>query len=380
MSRIALFAVSLTALALAGCSGSTDGPASLNLCGINCAPSGGSGGNTGSGGTGGTGGTTDPTEPPPTGVGNNDDTLTTGDAAFVITDGGRSPETGGLAQLTITGTGDDRVATVAVDPKAKLGWGKPVAMTVFDQPSPELGAEYTEFRKLDSETDIELQYWDYGDSYAGHYRVVVPGETGGGGGSAWFFGGPNKTAVAEMDSLRANNATAEYTGQFGANATVSNFLSAASRGYDPNGQWRLNGTTQITADFGAQTVEGSLDPQYWEKYEGGELIQVYTNPAPGQLSALPYDYHLNGWTFKAAITGNTYAGKVKGVGGVNGDNTVLGGFFGPNAQSTTGIFSSRVTHVDPQGGDTGINDDRRGFVDVQGFFHGECTNAGGSCP
>ena len=265
MSRIALFAVSFTALALAGCTGSGDST-SLDLCGVNCSPSGGGGGG---------GGTTDPTDPvvpPPTGVGNNDDFLLTGDTTFVITDGGRSPASGGLSQTTITGTGNSRTASVIVDPKASLGWGTAVTMTVFDQPSSELGANYTEFRKLDADTDIELQYWDYGDSYAGHYRVVVPGETGGGGGDAWFFGGPNETAETEMAALQTGNASATYIGQFGANATVSNFLSSTAHGYDPNGQWRLNGTAEIQADFGAQTVTGHLQPTYWEKFEGGTLI------------------------------------------------------------------------------------------------------------
>jgi hypothetical protein len=385
MSRIALLAVSLTALALAGCKGGTDSAASLDLCGINCTPSGGGGG--GGGGTG--GGTTDPNAPPPpTGVGNNDDTLTTGDATFVITDGGRSPSTGGLSQTTITGTGSSRQASVIVDPKADLGWGQPVAMSVFNHDTSmigytDLGSTYTEFRTINATTDIELQYWDYGDSYAGHYRVVIPGETNGGGGDAWFHGGPNKTQQAEMDTLRTGSATATYIGEFGAAGTVSNFIEDSSIGYDPNGPWRLRGDAVVQADFGAQTVHGNLDPTYWEKFEDGGLVQVIDNPLPGQVSAIPYGFHGMQWTFDASIasTGNTYAGTVSGgAGSVDGDNTVLGGFYGTNAQSTTGIFSSRVTRVDPQGGDTGINDDRRGFVDVQGFFHGDCNNAGGSCP
>jgi hypothetical protein len=87
---------------------------------------------------------------------------------------------------------------------------------------------------------------------------------------------------------------------------------------------------------------------------------------------------------KGTITGNTYKGTAKlndpqnQLGWVSGDNPVFGGFFGPQANETTGVFSVLGTAPDPIGGDLPINDDRRGYLHHSGVFFGRCVNQAGS--
>jgi hypothetical protein len=72
-----------------------------------------------------------------------------------------------------------------------------------------------------------------------------------------------------------------------------------------------------------------------------------------------------------AITGNTYAGTATLDGTfVSGDNPMYGGFFGAGASETTGIFNVYGVDPDPIGGSAGINDDRRGFLTINGAFNG----------
>jgi hypothetical protein len=46
------------------------------------------------------------------------------------------------------------------------------------------------------------------------------------------------------------------------------------------------------------------------------------------------------------------------------------GFFGDNAEDITGVFSIDAQIPEPIGGIRPINDDRRGFINMQGIFNG----------
>ena len=59
---------------------------------------------------------------------------------------------------------------------------------------------------------------------------------------------------------------------------------------------------------------------------------------------------------------------------MSGDNPMYGGFFGAGAAETTGVFNmSLACDPDPIGGERRINDDRRGFLTINGAFNGNAT-------
>jgi hypothetical protein len=53
------------------------------------------------------------------------------------------------------------------------------------------------------------------------------------------------------------------------------------------------------------------------------------------------------------------------------------GFFGDKGEEITGVFSLDATSPDPIGGQTAIENDRRGYVSMVGGFHGTCTSTTG---
>jgi hypothetical protein len=59
---------------------------------------------------------------------------------------------------------------------------------------------------------------------------------------------------------------------------------------------------------------------------------------------------------------------------VNGERALQAGVFGNNAEQVTGVFATYGVLPSPTGADTGINDDRRATIDMQGVFHGQCTS------
>ena len=57
-----------------------------------------------------------------------------------------------------------------------------------------------------------------------------------------------------------------------------------------------------------------------------------------------------------------------GGGWVNGDQALSAATYGTNAENVSGVFGVYAVKPTPIGGDTGINDDRRGTFDLQGGF------------
>jgi hypothetical protein len=393
-------ALALAAFALAACEGSpTTGSsasnATLNLCGLGCPF-----GNPNSG----TNVVNDPSD--------NDDSSTDGgnatnlDAATadttialesskLVTPTGNIPSlsllTAGTSPTTTTaqilsGTKPTQL-TIAVDTNSGTNgaWPTPIQMDIynFGTNAPDLtggnnggaGAGYREYRVYEDNVGVErdesLQVWAWGDSYATQYRVTPNG--GEAAQQAWSFGG-NKTPLASMPV----GGSATYNGRFVATAKTANYLKPSGAAIDPNALWRVQGASQVTANFGPSgTVTGTLTPETWTSEQtsinGTYMKTVGITPTPPYTAIETPDYSFYNTTvaLTGAITGNTYAGEANLSGAyISGDQTMYGGFFGATGAETAGVF--HVTGMDPfpVGGSAGINDDKRGYLTIQGAFHG----------
>ena len=121
---------------------------------------------------------------------------------------------------------------------------------------------------------------------------------------------------------------------------------------------------------------------------------VYTDQGiPQRLQALSEDiktFHTSDIELAGTITGNRVIGTANIVSPgatvtanadgsrtidnnlfVNGERALQAGFYGTNAEQVTGVFATYGVLPQPTGGDTGINDDRRAKIDIQGVFHGQ---------
>lgn len=264
-----------------------------------------------------------------------------------------------------------------------------------------LNAQYREYRVIsatEGATDEVLQVWNFSDSYATQYRAL--GSGGKAAQQAYSFGG-TKTPVAEMPT----SATATYSGFYGATAEASNWIppdtiEPAVGLIDPNGLFMVNGVATIKADFGAATIDGTLRPASWKFFQGTDWYyydvddnslyvrnQIPNNQSDTVASTKVADglavpgYFRTPTTISGKITGNTYSGKAT-LGGdfVSGDNPMYGAFFGAGAKETTGVFSVLGVSPQPIGGEYPINDDRRGYLSLQGVFNAKCQTGGACTP
>jgi len=298
MRRVVVFLVlAATAASAGGCVTSTDSIAEKGTPGAT--GSNGSGSTAGGGGTdpsAGLAGSTSGTGGP------NAATLASGDKALAFAPTGRSPTSGGLARLSFANPGTaGETASVTIDPKNTLGFGGPTGLGLYHRDANGLKdadlqtsaagyrpPDYGEYRKITTETDEELQYWKFTDangtmtSYAAQYRNVTKGGTKEAQ-AAWFFGG-NATPAA---ALPTSGPSATYQGAFAATATADNWIKPDGWDYDPSGSWRLRGNSAITADFAAAKIDGTLTPTYWEKFDGGKVVQVTAGAASARSSTMP---------------------------------------------------------------------------------------------
>jgi hypothetical protein len=150
---------------------------------------------------------------------------------------------------------------------------------------------------------------------------------------------------------------------------TSNFARGTNDPYDPNGEWRIVGNANLSANYDTGQFSGTLSaPTYWEKYEGGDFYSSTTSPTQ-------YGFQSTGYQLRGAVDGNRISGttcyNTCGLGGAsNANNQMFGGVFGANADEITGVFGTLATIAQPTGGNTAINDDRRAYIDTQGMFHG----------
>ena len=412
-------ALVLAAFALAACesgspsTGSSSSNASLALCGLACPDptSGGDGTNDADGdgvddGEDGDDSSTDggnTTNLTPTTA---DVTIAVESSQFVNPNGNStslSTLTAGTSPTTTTaqilsGTKPTQL-TMRIDTNSDSNgsWPTPVQMTEYPAGTNAVdytggnnggaGAGYREYRaystEVGQERDESLQVWAWGESYATQYRNTPSG--GEATQAAWSFGG-NRTPVT---SLPGGSAT--YNGRFVATAKTENYLKPTDAVIDPNALWRVQGASQITANFGTAGVTGTLTPETWTSFQEG-ISRTFMQPiggafVPGDSVPTPllvpltvveapnYSFYHTTVELAGTITGNTYAGTTPGSASlsgpfISGDETMYGGFFGATGAETTGVF--HVTGMDPYpvGGSAGINDDKRGYLTMQGAFHG----------
>jgi hypothetical protein len=377
----------LTGFALAACGGGGD--FGDTTCGNLDIPATGpclaAGASTSSGSGSGT--TTVPIVPPPTGTGTttntgNTTTLATGDKTVALEFGNLiSPATGSSSKLTEI-AGSPNQAKLAIDTKTATNNTWPIPKTMDEYPAGTaataglgLGGAYKEYRALSYDAagtlnDEELQVWHWGNSYATQYRDV----TAGGGDArhqAWSFGG-SATPVASMPGGIIN-----YTGRYGATAKTWGWVDPtnAGRTMSMNGSWQVQGAASVQADLGANTMSGTLTPGTWTGYQSMNGATGRATVTASNLADPNFNPYMNdNVILKGTIAGNTVTGTAKldpAQGWVSGVSPMYAGFYGAAANEVTGAYNFVAVSPDPIGGQPPINDDRRGFVQQSGVFHGQ---------
>jgi hypothetical protein len=370
-------ALALAALALAACegtptTGSSASNATLALCGLNCpdpaiddddaTPPG------------------DPDDPDNTNTGNPTN-LQTGDMTIALESAVlKSPANGSLSRLTLT-SGTPNTARIEIDTNTANNGAWPVPKTMDEYEfgtdatgGVGLGGAYKEYRSLSATesgttVDEELQVWTWGSSYGTQYR-----EVNGGGDArrqAWSFGGTRTTAMP-------GGGTVNYTGRYGATSKTWNWIDDDDVGktITANNTWRVEGTSNIAANFDTRQMTGTLTPSTWTAFQtldgasGFLTVDAGTPADPNFVGFMNDNVVLQG-----TITGNTVSGKASldpAQGWLNGTNPMYAGFFGaPGADEVTGVYNFLAVSPAPIGGEPPINDDRRGFVQQSGVFNGQ---------
>jgi hypothetical protein len=373
-------ALVLAAFALAACegtptTGSSASNATFNLCGLNCPDPAIEGGDSTPPAP-----PVDPANPDNTNVGNPTQ-LNTGDTTIVLESAVlKSPAGGSLSRLTRTSNAPPVLDTARLEIDTKTAnnsnWPIPKTMDEYEfgtnaSAGSGLGGAYKEYRSIDVDAtgttrDEDLQIWTWGNSYATQYR-----EEGGGGDArrqAWSFGG---TRTANMPPSTAPNAT--YTGRYGATSKTWNWVESTdpAKTIKENNIWRVEGASNLTANFGTSQLTGTLTPQTWTAWQT-------ENGASGFASVnatIPGPNHAGFMSEVVTITGNTVSGKASLDplnGWVNGSNPMYAGFFGSTGPTeVTGAYAFTAVSPDPIGGTPPHNDPRRGFVQQSGVFHGQ---------
>jgi hypothetical protein len=336
----------------------------------------------------------------------------TGATTLVFTDGSRVVNGTARTRLTISGNPANPTATVLVDPKEKIGFIGEQTLATFIAPTTDTrtnqmnqasqtwlqphqvdDSTYTEFRRISpaENLDVELQYWNFttgSESYVAHFRDAKTDQ------DAWFYGSSNATSTqTTQDQITALGAvTLNYQGSYAGQAKTTGW-GQASTYQTQDGEWRVQGHAAVNLDLSANTLNGTLTPQFWEKTESdGTVIQIDVHRQPGDeyivtsatsgtLTSAPIAatadiaaFHKAEVKLQGTVTAGIATGKPTIVdagtngGWVNGDQALSAAAFGTQAEQLTGVFSVYAVKPQPQGGDTGINDDRRGTFDLQGGF------------
>ena len=402
-------------MALTGCVSNTldalSNGCTTSLVSVNCASTPASGGT--SAGTGAvtttvTGGTT--TTAPTVNTGNTT-TLTAGDTTIALE--------GSLTITTLTTSALSKLVdsplnhlTVNQTAGQQIWFDTKTASNVnwpVSKPMPYflggtgLGADYKLYRYyLKNVYNEELQIWTWNNSYATQYRDVTASGTDPQH-QAFSFGGTYTTAAAMPTS-----GTVGYTGEWGATAKTSNFAEST----DPaqtvkyNNSWRVNGTSALTADFGAGKFTGQLNPLIWQGVDKNNGLTdvdvvaaqssnaaciskapscdpstapglaVYTNWINYNRAFMKSNIILDGTITKSA-TNTAKPNQIVGTASedradgwiTSANNPMYAGFFGPSgatAKEVTGVFAYDAALPGPNDGRQPINNDRIGFMQMSG--------------
>jgi hypothetical protein len=236
---------------------------------------------------------------------------------------------------------------------------------------------YREYVIIDQNAgrDEVLQVWAWKDSYAVQYQNAV------GGGApkqqAWAFHG-NATAAMPVSG------SAVYKGRFVGTANTSNWINPNGSEIDPNGTWRIQGGSEIRANFGTDQIRGTLTPETWSAVKNDAEYTWYTsaadNPSTPTIKEPNHYFYESRVEIDAELGGNKFAGDATvDKTTVQGNNDVKGGFFGSKAREVTGVFAAEGIVRYPLGGTAGQSDHRRAFINMNGAFNALCTAPGGTC-
>lgn len=266
------------------------------------------------------------------------------------------------------------------------------------------GDKYREYRVKDKEAnrDEVLQVWNWQDSYAVQYQNQIIASDA--KQQAWTFGG-NETQVMPASGKST------YTGRFAATAKIEGWKPRKESDINPNTVWKVQGRSSVTADFDNSSVTGTLTPETWNSYQTkpDAFYTWYTSEAPNAVAGNvnhaestetpqtpDFKFYstkikfVNGKIVAGAPTTtgggapatpvkNAYNGDVELQGFNTGYNTMQGGFFGPGATESTGVFAVTGTTTEETGGTDGQIQTFTGTESINGTFNGQCTAPGGSC-
>ncbi len=350
------------------------------------------------------------TTPPNTG---NTSTIAAGDVTIAAEKGVTVSTKAAPAQSKLTGVTYDALGNVVMGSTAQIeintntasnsGWPTAKTMTLYPAGTATgsgIGGTYNEYRAYSraagaTAVDEELQVWSWNKSYVSQYRDVTSSPAPAGH-AAWSFGG--KYTVA---SAVPTGGTATYDGKFTSTALTSNWIddtNNSTQTLSANGVWSVVGDTHIVADFASSNIDGTLHPLVWKGYQSlnGATGFLDTTVADAALPiGAPHqgnwkgfmgeDIHLAGTISKSTAAGahpNAVVGTAHYDPNNNWINSSTGdqmyaGFFGDKGEEITGVFSLDATSPVPIGGQTAIENDRRGYVSMVGGFHGTCTSVTG---
>jgi hypothetical protein len=256
--------------------------------------------------------------------------------------------------------------------------------------------KYREYSVFDKEAnrDEVLQVWSWDDSYAVQYQNrIIKGDAKQ---QAWTFGGKEATNLSTTGKSK-------FTGRFAATAKIEGWKASKESDINPNTVWKVQGRSEVTADFDTSKVDGILTPETWNSFQTkpDAYYTWFTSEAQNQnldntsanntnhtkSTATPatpdFRFYSTKIILKGTIAGdpatptikNVYDGSAELQGFTTGDNTMQGGFFGTNGHETTGIFSTTGTRTEEIGGSDGQVDTFTGTESINGMFNGQCVSA-----
>ncbi len=257
---------------------------------------------------------------------------------------------------------------------------------------------YREYRAVDASPTVNrdevLQVWAWSNnSYTTHYGVRDGDEWSK---HAWSYGGNAATAMPTSGS-------ATYRGRFVGTAKTSNWIKPDGAEIDPNANWRIQGRSELVANFGTNDIRGTLSTESWTSKQAALNDDDYTwftqeaaNTTAGNIAGTPstgtgiapnyYPFYDAQVTLEGKIkaatgaptTGTPILNNFDGTATLNNPyissaNPFYGGFFGTNGTEATGIFAVSGQIVAPIGGSTGLNGNKGAFLDMNGSFNAKCT-------
>ncbi len=396
MRFLSMFALFASASVLSGCAGNAlealNTPCIVSPANINCGVTGTTGtGTTGTGttGTGTTGtGTTGTGTTGTTNTGNTSG-LSTGDSTLVLeksvlqVDPTTKIYKPGVSKLTEV-QGQTAILEINTNTADNNAW--PIAKTMAIYPAGTgagqglgnvaLGGVYDEYRSYTANSvDEELQVWHFNNSYATQYRDLSAGGTDAIH-QAWSFGGTHTTAAAMPTSGSVN-----YAGKFGATAVTKGFTDTTDtkQTISFNNQWRVDGDTAATANFGTGAFSAVLTPKSWIAVQTMNLLTNGVNAVPAdalnsQGGANAAAFMVAPINLKGTISGNSISNGTanwdtsSGIVTNSTTNPMYGGFFGATANEVTGSFALDGMLPAPTGGVAPINPDTRAYLQMSGIY------------